>query len=159
MGHGPADAVANFDNALTTDQKGAVAELAIAHAAVKLGIDVYRPIAEGGRYDMILEAAGRLIRVQCKWVRLRNNVMTIRCYSSRRGATGFINRAYSSTEIDALAAYCPDIDRCFLVPVARIDGRPTVHLRVAPARNNQIRGVNLADDFDFAVTLRALTGP
>jgi len=73
--------------------------------------------------------------------------------------TGYIKRAYSSKEIDALAAYCPDLDRCFLVPIARIDGRPTVHLRVAPARNNQVRGVNRAEDFEFAATLRGLTGP
>jgi hypothetical protein len=36
---------------MTTDQKGAVAEAAIALAAMKLGIDVYRPLGEGGRYD------------------------------------------------------------------------------------------------------------
>jgi len=30
MGHGSADAVATFDNMLTTDQKGAIAELKIA---------------------------------------------------------------------------------------------------------------------------------
>jgi hypothetical protein len=85
--------------------------------------------------------------------------VTIRSYSSRRGAKGYIKRAYTSSEIDALAAYCPDLDRCFLVPIARIDGRPTVHLRIAPTRNNQVRGMNRAEDFDFAATLRTLTGP
>jgi hypothetical protein len=38
---------------LTSDQKGNIAEAAILAAAVKLGIDVYRPFGEGGRYDMI----------------------------------------------------------------------------------------------------------
>jgi hypothetical protein len=32
---------------LTTDQKGNVAELAIARAAIELGVDVYRPAGEG----------------------------------------------------------------------------------------------------------------
>jgi hypothetical protein len=41
---------------MTTDQKGAIAETAIAHEATKLGIEVYRPIAEGGRFDMIFAA-------------------------------------------------------------------------------------------------------
>jgi hypothetical protein len=36
---------------LTTDQKGNIAELAIAFAARKLGIDVDWPLGEGGRYD------------------------------------------------------------------------------------------------------------
>jgi hypothetical protein len=38
---------------LTTDQKGAIAEMAIAWEATKLGIEVYRPLSEGGRFDMI----------------------------------------------------------------------------------------------------------
>jgi hypothetical protein len=39
---------------LTTDQKGAIAETAIAHAATKLGVEVYRPIDEGRtvRHDL-----------------------------------------------------------------------------------------------------------
>jgi hypothetical protein len=36
-----------LDNVLTTDQKGNVAETAITAAAVKLGVEVYRPIGEG----------------------------------------------------------------------------------------------------------------
>jgi hypothetical protein len=42
---------------MTTDQKGAIAETAVAHAAVKLGIDVYRPVVEGGRYDLVSASA------------------------------------------------------------------------------------------------------
>ena len=44
---------------MTTDQKGAIAELAIQLAAAKLGIEVYRPVAEGGRFDMILAPGDR----------------------------------------------------------------------------------------------------
>ena len=52
---------------LTTDQKGAIAETAVTHAAIKLGVNVYKPVMEGGRYDMILDLPSRLLRVQCKW--------------------------------------------------------------------------------------------
>jgi hypothetical protein len=148
-----------LDNVLTTDRKGAIAELAIVSEALKLGVDVYKPCFDGGRYDLIFGVGSALLRIQCKWATISKNVVTIRCYSSRRGRDGYIKRAYSSDEIDALAAYCPDLERCFLVPIARIDGRPTVHLRVAPTRNNQIRGVNRAEDFEFAATLRSLAGP
>jgi hypothetical protein len=34
---------------LTTNQKGAIAETAIAAAAVRLGIGVWRPLVDGGR--------------------------------------------------------------------------------------------------------------
>jgi hypothetical protein len=144
---------------LSTDQKGTIAELAITRRALELGVDVYRPCFSGGRYDLIFGMGADLLRIQCKWATVRNDAVVIRCYSSRRGPDGFVNRAYSSEQIDALAAYCPELGRCFLVPIARIDGRPTVHLRVGPARNNQRRLVNRAEDFDFAATLRGLAGP
>ena len=38
---------------LTTNQKGAIAEMKIAVAAIDLGLEVYRPVVEGGRYDLI----------------------------------------------------------------------------------------------------------
>jgi hypothetical protein len=43
---------------LTTDQKGAVSEMAIAHAALELGIGVSRPLGDQ-RYDLIFDFRGR----------------------------------------------------------------------------------------------------
>ena len=64
---------------LSTNQKGAIAETAIAHAAVKFGIDVYRPVSEGGRFDMIFAFAdGSLSRVQCKWAQRMGDVVVVR---------------------------------------------------------------------------------
>ena len=143
---------------LSTDQKGNIAEQAVAYHAAKLGIDVYRPVGEGGRYDLIFGVGPKLLRVQCKWARLDGDVICVQSYSSRRAPEGYRKRAYTSEQIDLLAAYCHELDRCFLVPIGRIDGRPTLQLRVAPA-NGQRLGVNWADDFDVAATLRALSGP
>ena len=127
---------------LTPSQRGAVAETAIAHAAVRLGIGVYRPVAEGGRYDLILDVGPRLIRVQCKSAVRRGDVVIVGCRSCRRGRNGFVRRSYTKDEADAIAAYCPGLDRCFLLPLGRFSGRTAVQLRLAPARNNQERGVN-----------------
>jgi hypothetical protein len=52
---------------LTPAQKGSIAESAILHAAIKLGINVFGPFNEGLRYDLIFELGGRFVRVQCKW--------------------------------------------------------------------------------------------
>ena len=77
---------------LTTDQKGAIAEAAIAWEATKLGIEVYRPISEGGRFDMIFLLDDRLVRVQCKWAARHGDVVSIRCYSCRRAREGIRKR-------------------------------------------------------------------
>jgi PD-(D/E)XK endonuclease len=52
---------------LTTDRKGAIAELAIALAATKAGIEVYRPMSEGGRYDLIFDIGRLVSAVQVGW--------------------------------------------------------------------------------------------
>jgi hypothetical protein len=134
---------------VTTDQKGAIAETAIGHAAVKLGIEFYRPIAEGERYDLIFNLGACLLRVQCKWARRREGVVAVRCYSCRRTAVGICRRGYTAHEIDAIAAYCPDTDRCYLLPAKLVEGRNELWLRLDPTRNGQKLGIRWADEYDF----------
>ena len=51
---------------LTSDQKGSIAEIEIAAAAIRLGVGVYEPLNDGERYDLIFDDGVRLARVQCK---------------------------------------------------------------------------------------------
>ena len=141
---------------LTTDQKGNIAELAIAFAARKLGIDVYWPLGEGGRYDFILDLGGELSRVQCKWAARDGEVVVIRCFSCRRTADGLVSRRYSVDEIDMIAAYCLELDTCYLIPFQELAGQRVVQLRLGPTRNNQQRRIRWARDFEFVAKLAAL---
>ena len=134
---------------LSTDQKGAIAESAIVHAAIKLGIGVLKPVTDGHRYDLVFDFLPRLVRVQCKWTRLHGDVIIVRSYSNRRTATGLLRRVYTAGEIDAMAAYCPELDRCFYIPAERVDGHKEMSLRVAPSRNNQSERINWADEYAF----------
>jgi PD-(D/E)XK endonuclease len=141
---------------MTTDQKGAIAETAIALAAIKLGIGVFRPYGDE-RYDLILDCRPRLWRVQCKWARRYGDVVIVRCYSSRRARSGLLRRKYTADEIDAFAAYCQELDRCFFLPIEDCP-QNEVRLRIGPTKNNQKLGVTWADDFDFAATLGRYQG-
>jgi hypothetical protein len=141
---------------LSTDQKGNIAEAAIALAAIKLGIEVYRPLGEGGRYDLIFSVGDRLLRVQCKWSPLEGDVVVIRCYSTRRGPGGLLRRVYEPGEIDAFAAYCPALGRCYSLPYDEFVRRNQVALRIHPTRNKQATGVNWAEDYDFDARLSRL---
>ena len=136
----------------TTDQKGAIAETAIIHAATKLGIEVYRPVQEGGRYDLIFDLWSSLVRVQCKWASRYGDVLIVRCYSCRRAREGMRKRGYTPDEIDAIAAYSIDLDRCYFLPLNEI-WRQTIQLRLAPTANNQHLKINWAADYDFAAKL------
>jgi hypothetical protein len=143
---------------LSPDQTGSIAELAIIHHAARLGVGVARPLTEGHRYDLIFEVGGRLLRVQCKTATRNGDVVVVRCRSCRRSATGFVRRAYNADDVDVLAAYCAELDRSYLFLPETFSGRTALQLRLSPARNNQRCGINRAEDFDFAATIRVL-GP
>jgi hypothetical protein len=144
---------------VTTDQKGTIAELAIAHRAAALGIGVFKPLTDGERDDLVFDLRPRLIRVQCKTAALSGNVLVIRCYSCRRNADGLLKRPYTRDEIDAVAAYSAELDRCYFIPMARLNGQSSIQLRLRPSLNSQERGVHHASAFEFAATLNALQGP
>jgi prevent-host-death family protein len=137
---------------LSTNQKGAIAEAEIAAAAVRAGIPVLKPVAEHGRYDLGLEIANRIWRVQCKWGALDREaaVLTISLRTSYCTPTGYIRTPYSATEIDLIAVYSGEIDRCYLLPVVLVADRTAISLRLTPPRNGQRASVNLACDYEFA---------
>ena len=99
------------------------------------------------------------MRVQCKTAVLSGSVLKVPCYSNRRGREGFIKRFYDAAEVDAIAAYSPDLDRCYFLPLAEIPGRSYVQLRLQPCGNNQRERINWAANFLLEARLAALLGP
>jgi hypothetical protein len=70
-----------------------------------------------------------------------------------------IHRSYGPDEIDAIAAFCPETRRCYLLPHELSVDRVMVQLRLAPTKNNQAAGIRWARDYEFGATLTALLGP
>src|SRR5947207_699249 len=137
---------------LTTNQKGAIAETAIAHEAIKLGIGVWLPLADEP-YDLILDLRPRLLRVQCKWAGRRGDVVQIPTRRCRRSREGLLQRSYGPHEIDVIAAYCPDTDLCYVLPHELSVNRKGVYLRLEPCKSNQMRRILWARDYEFQATL------
>ena len=129
------------------NHKGNVAELAIAKEAADLGLSVLKPLTEHERYDLVLGIAGQLIRVQCKWANKNGEVVTVGLASSRRGPDGFIRSTYSAAEVDAIGAYCGELDCCFLLPISCVEGQWAVQLRLSPARNGQRAALHFAEKY------------
>jgi hypothetical protein len=137
---------------LTSDQKGAAAELAIASAAASFGIGVWGPYTVE-RYDLIFDLRPGLLRVQCKWARRYGDVIVVRCYRSRRNGAGLLRQFYAPGDLDAFAAYCADVNQCYLLPVDVFPDQSNIQLRLAPTRNQQALRINWARDYEFAATL------
>ncbi len=122
-----------------------MAELMVAAAAVRAGVCVLRPIVEGERYDLAFDINGHFVRVQCKTGSLNGGVITASLRTSRHTPRGYVRTTYEPSEVDAIGIYCPDNGESYLVPITDVRGRGNLHLRIAPARNNQ----------EFAITYAA----
>jgi len=136
---------------LSTNRKGAIAETAIAAAATKLGIPVLQPIVEHSRYDLAFEIGDDILRVQCKWGALDEDraIIKVSLQSCCLTPAGYVRTPYGAHEIDLVAVYCGDLDRCYLLPSALACGRTSVYLRLVPPKNGQRACINLASDFEF----------
>ena len=108
---------------MSTNHKGAIAETAITAEATRLGIEVYRPVAEGGRFDLIFAFADASLAACNQRRRQQGQVVVIRPYACRRAREGLRVRSYAAEEIDAIAGYCLELERCFYVPIAKIARR------------------------------------
>lgn len=131
--------------------------MAIAHEAVRLGIGVSKPLSDL-RYDLIFDTGVELLRVQCKWASRHDDVIVIRLYGARRARAGLVRSVYRADEVDAFAVFCAELDSCYFVPIAELNGRYQLQLRLDATRNNQRSGVNWAKDYEFAAKLCA-SGP
>jgi hypothetical protein len=122
--------------------------------AIQLGFTVLRPLCEGRRYDLVIDLEPRLLRVQCKLAQRLDGVVSVRLKTNRYTPGGYVSTSYSAAEIDAIGAYSPELNRCFLIPVAEVLSRRVLHLRLSPTKNGQAQGIRWADDYGFEAMLR-----
>jgi prevent-host-death family protein len=129
------------------NHKGNVAELAFAAEAARLGLRVYSPLTEHGRADLVLGMNNRLLAVQCKWANKKGDTVCISLQTSRRGPEGYVRTTYSAEEVDAIGAYCQELNSCFLIPIEVAEGKSAITLRLAPARNGQRAALHWAEQY------------
>ncbi len=129
--------------------KGNIAELKIAAAATELGIDVLRPMTEHCRYDLAFDVRNRLYRIQCKWAARRGDVVHVSIAGNYLTAQGYVRSPYTVDHVDAVAAYCGDLDRCYLLPITLVEGMNVIYLRLAATRNGQRACLNWAADYEL----------
>jgi hypothetical protein len=126
--------------------KGKTTEAIILATLVRLGRSVLIPWGEE-RYDLAVDDAGRLVRIQCKTGVLRNGCVVFKtCLTDARRPLG--DGGYAGP-VDAFAVFCPQLNRAYLVPLAAIPSPNFGYLRVAEPLNGQTRNIRWARDFEL----------
>lgn len=119
---------------------GEITEAVVLAEFIQAGFPVSLPFGENQRYDMILDAAGRLLRVQCKTARkLDCGVISFNAHSTPLARTGYRNQA------DLFAVYAPSTRQVYVLPVDDVP-ETEVWLRLVPTKNNQKLHVRWAKD-------------
>lgn len=110
---------------------------------MRAGKKVLLPFGDGHRYDIAMDEDGKLVRIQCKTARFKEGRIVFNASSQRRDQS----RHYYDGDADYFGVYSPHTDKVYLVPVedAGLEG----NLRVEPAKNNQVRGVKLAAQYEL----------
>jgi hypothetical protein len=100
-----------FDR-MTPKELGEFAEAEFLRTALGMGMAVTKPWGESQGYDFIVDATGKLTRVQVKaaFRQGRQGGYSLRTYRSSK-------ECYTAREIDALAGYVAPLDAWYLFPV------------------------------------------
>jgi hypothetical protein len=124
-------------------------DLAVAHAHADLmeqGFLVLWPATEHAPFDLVAYRSGRFSRVQVKYRSLNaRGVLDIELGSVWSDRHGMHRRPMDKSEVDLVCVYCPATRACYYFRPLAHGNRVT--LRVVPSKNNQAKGVHLAEDF------------
>jgi PD-(D/E)XK nuclease superfamily protein len=135
---------------LNKKAKGDLAELKVATDLRARGYRVAIPYGEDWNFDLILcRRDEKLERVQVKYARSDGCVIQVQaCSHSLTNGKVRATKYYTASMIDWLAVWEPVLDRCFYVPASELGtGMNYLTLRLRPSRNNQIRGIRLAERY------------
>jgi hypothetical protein len=124
--------------------------LAIMYALQLKGYPILLPFGENTRYDLAIDAGGRLRRVQCKTGRYRNGAVWFATCSSyaHHSNPKDARRAYIG-EIDDFAVFCPPLGAVYLIPIEDVSTLKEAALRIAPPRNGQVKHIRLAAQYEL----------
>lgn len=131
---------------MNTHFQGKVTELQVANSFLSQGYQVCQPLVSDSRYDFIVDANGKLYKIQVKTCHLGGNdeYLEFATSSSHTNTQRTINHSYSKNEIDYFATYYNN--QCYLVPVEQCGSR-NQRLRLKSTRNGQVKNIMFAENY------------
>ena len=127
--------------------KGEISESIILATFIRSGASVSLPFGENQRYDMVIDNGSRLFKVQCKSAykeQGREGVIVFQTCSCWKGG-----RKDYVDEIDLFAIYSDDTGKVYIVFIDEAPSGSTMTLRYQTPKNNILKNVNWAFDYEF----------
>lgn len=132
---------------MNSKQIGNITELETMLAFLKQGYNVLTPYGDCERYDFVVDAKGKLFKIQAKTSSSEDDGASFKfsCRSSNRKNGKIIHHSYSEEEIDYFVTSFNG--KSYLIPVEECGSDK--RLRILPTKNNQTRGISWAKDYEL----------
>lgn len=105
-------------------ERGEWAELCFMAKAAGMGMSVSKPLGDSRRYDVLVEAGGRIVRVQVKSTiyRRRKDEYSLNVMGPGR-------KRYKEGTVDYFAVYLIPVDEWYIIPYRAVGKKLTLHFR------------------------------
>ena len=129
-----------------TKTKGDIGVLKAQVDLMEKGYTICVPLTEHAPFDIVIYKDGQFKRVQVKYRSLKNGIIDIDIRSSWSDKHGSHSKLYKK-EIDLICAYCPDVDKCFYIPIENTTKKGRIRLRFDEP-NKQMKNIRWAKDYE-----------
>ena len=140
---------------INTHFQGKTTELQVATEFMKRGYQVSQPLVSDSRYDFIVDINNKLIRLQVKTSKLKEDGAYIEfaTSSSHTNTQRTVNHSYTADEIDYFATIHDN--QCYIISVDLCGSRQQ-RLRITAPKNGNQRGSKFLKDYTIDKFLETL---
>jgi len=134
---------------MNTQVVGAITEQKCFLKCIEKGYTVSKPLFDNARYDFILDTGEKLLRIQVKtsrWKDEEHSAFIFSCYSQHSLSDGNKIMKYTNKEIDY---FMTERDGEFYLFPAPEEGLKEKSLRILPTKTGQTKGISFAKDYLF----------
>lgn len=131
---------------MNTKQLGTIGELKAQYDFMKAGFDVSIPIGDYCAYDLIIVKDNKIFKIQVKSC---EKIIDGKMKFDLTSRNYYIDKKYDIQDCDYFYFYCLENEQSYLYKNTEDNNSRAVYIRTEPTKNNQIKGINFAKDFNF----------
>jgi len=102
---------------MNPNQRGAIAEANIKTHFIESGLDVFEPVRDDCRCDLVVDIGGELMRVQVKSAHYDEGKVKFKTRSCMTHKSHGTDGKDYIGEVDGFAVYCPELDSSYWVDI------------------------------------------
>ena len=130
-----------------TKEKGDIGVMEVMLDLTKKGYKIFTTISEHLPFDFVAFKNNKFYKIQAKYRSEVNGIITVPLRTSWSDKNGSHNNFYDKEDIDYISIYCPETEKCYYVRIKDFDNTTAIILRLNTPKNNQTKGVKLANDY------------